>query len=59
MNGHFTLDGFAGANDWIEADLGVGYEISDETLIYASYRGRLSDDSQDLNSFNLGFQMNF
>jgi outer membrane lipase/esterase len=59
MNGHFTLDGFPGARDWIEADVGLAYSVSDTTSVSASYRGRLNDDSQDLSSFNIGFQMNF
>ena len=59
MNGHFTMSGFPGAEDWIEADLGVDYAVSDATSVSLSYRARLSDDTQDLKSFNLGFQMKF
>ena len=59
MNGHFTLDGYPGAQDWLEADLGLGYDVSDKSTVSLSYRARLSDDTQDLKSFNLGFEMKF
>lgn len=59
MNGHFTLDGYPGAEDWLEADLGLGYDVSDKSVVSLSYRARLSDDTQDLKSFNLGFEMKF
>ena len=59
MNGHFTLDGFPGAEDWIEAELGVEYAFSDDTNVSLSYRARLSDDTQDLKAFNLGFRKEF
>ena len=59
MNGHFTLDGFPGAQDWIEAELGLDYAVNDSTDVSLSYRARLSDDTQDLKSFNLGFRKAF
>ena len=59
MNGHFTLDGYPGADSWYEADLGLGYGINDDTSVSVSYRGRFSDDTQDLSSFNVGFEMKF
>jgi outer membrane lipase/esterase len=59
MNGHFTLDGFIPAEDWVEADLGLSFAISDATSINASYRARLSDDTQDVQSINVGFRMEF
>ena len=59
MNGHFTLDGFPGAEDWIEAELGVDYAVSDDSDVSLSYRARLSDDTQDLKSFHLGFRKEF
>lgn len=59
MNGHFTLDGFPGAEDWIEAELGVDFAVSDQTSVSLSYRARVSDDTQDLKAFTLGFQAKF
>ena len=59
MNGHFTLDGFVHSEDWMEADLGVDYALSDDTELTVSYRGRLSDDTMDSHSLNLGFRMEF
>jgi outer membrane lipase/esterase len=59
MNGHFTLDGYPGAEDWLEADLGLGYDVNDKSTVSLTYRARLSDDTQDLKSFNLGFEMKF
>jgi outer membrane lipase/esterase len=59
MNGHFTLDGFAPAQDWVEADLGVNYALNDATSLSFAYRARLNDDTQDMNSINLGFRKEF
>jgi outer membrane lipase/esterase len=59
MNGHFTLDGFQPAKDWMEADLGVNYKLSDATALSFSYRARLSDDTQDNKSVNFGVRMEF
>ena len=59
MNGHFTLDGYSGAEKWYEADLGLGYDFADDKAISLTYRARLNDDEQDVNSLNLGFQMRF
>ena len=59
MNGHFTLAGFQPAEDWVEADVGVNYEFNEKTALSFSYRARLSDDTQDVNSINLGVRMEF
>ena len=59
MNGHFTLDGFQPASDWVEADVGVNYELNEKTALSFSYRAHLSDDTQDVNSVNLGMRMEF
>ena len=59
MNGHFTLDGFQAPKDWVEADIGVNYELNEKTAVSFSYRARLSDTTQDVNSVNLGVRMEF
>jgi outer membrane lipase/esterase len=59
MNGHFTLDGYPGADSWYEGDLGVGWQATDNTTFSLSYRGRFNDDTQDLSSFNVGVEMKF
>ena len=59
MYGHFTLDGFQAPKDWVEADIGVNYELNEKTAVSFSYRARLSDNTQDVNSVNLGVRMEF
>jgi outer membrane lipase/esterase len=59
MNGHFTLDGFQAASDWLEADLGFRYALNDATSVSFAYRARLSDETQDVNTVNLGFRKEF
>jgi outer membrane lipase/esterase len=59
MNGHFTLDGFIPAEDWMEADVGIDWALNDTTTLGAAYRGRFSDDTQDVNSFNLNVRWEF
>jgi outer membrane lipase/esterase len=59
MNGHFTFDGFTPSEDWIEADIGLGWQISDRTDLSVSYRARLNDDYQDWDALALDFRMEF
>ena len=59
LNGHFTLDGFQPAGDWAEADVGVNYALNETTSLSFSYRGRFSDDTQDVNSINFGARWEF
>jgi outer membrane lipase/esterase len=59
MNGQFTLEGFAPSDNWIEADLGIRFDFSDTFGGYVGYHGRLSDDNQDNNSYNLGVDVKF
>lgn len=59
MNGHFTLDGFAPARDWFEADVGVAYALAAKADLSLNYRARLGDDRQDVDSINLGLHWLF
>ena len=59
MNGQFTLAGFTPSEDWIEADVSVSMEFTDNINGYLGYHGRLSDDNQDNNSFNIGMNVKF
>lgn len=59
MNGHFTMPGFTPSDNWIEADLSVSMEFTDTVNGYLGYHGRLSDDNQDNNSFNIGVNVAF
>ncbi|MGH8104737.1 MAG: autotransporter domain-containing protein [Arenimonas sp.] len=59
MGGTFTMVGYAPSDNWIEADLGLTVEFSDAINGYLGYHGRLSDDNQDNNSFNLGVNVAF
>jgi outer membrane lipase/esterase len=59
LNGHFTLDGFQAPSDWTEADVGVNYTLDEGTSLSLTYRGRFSDDTQDVNSINFGARWEF
>lgn len=59
MNGHFTLDGFQGPKNWVEAALGFNYALSDKTDLSLAYRARLSDDTQHVNTIDFGVRMQF
>jgi outer membrane lipase/esterase len=59
MNGHFTFFGFTPSEDWVEADVGLGWKISDQTDLSVSYRARLNDDYQDWDALALDFRMEF
>lgn len=59
MNGHFTLDGFDAPKNWFDADIGMDYKLNDKTSLTFSYRGHFNDDTQDVNTFNVGARMEF
>jgi outer membrane lipase/esterase len=59
LNGLFTLSGYTPSDSWIEADLGLDFEITDSLNAYVGYQGRLSDDNQDRSSINLGVSGKF
>jgi outer membrane lipase/esterase len=59
MNGQFTMDGFTPSDNWVEADLSVSVEFTDTINGYLGYHGRLSDDIQDNNSYNIGVNVAF
>ena len=59
MNGHFTLNGFEPAQDWIEGDVGFRFAVNDTTDLSLAYRGRFSDDTQDQQSLSFGVRWEF
>ncbi len=59
MNGQFTMLGYAPSDNWIEADLNFAMSFTDNINGYLGYHGRLSDDNQDNNSFNVGVDVKF
>ena len=59
MNGQFTLPGYAPSEDWIEADVSVSVEFTDSVNGFLGYHGRLNDDKQDNNGFNVGMNVKF
>lgn len=59
MNGRFTMPGFTPSKDWISADLGVNWQVSDNLTAFFAYSGRLSDDQQERNSGSLGLRFSF
>jgi outer membrane lipase/esterase len=59
MNGHFTMLGFTPSEDWVEAELGLGWALSDDTSVGVSYRARLNDDYQDYDALAIDFRKEF
>jgi outer membrane lipase/esterase len=59
LNGLFTLPGYTPSDSWIEADLGLDFEVTDNLSGFIGYQGRLSDDNQDRSSINLGVSGKF
>ena len=59
MNGQFTMAGYLPSDNWIEADLSVLVEFTDNVNGFLGYHGRLSDDNQTNNSYNLGVNVQF
>jgi outer membrane lipase/esterase len=59
MNGHFTMLGFTPAEDWVEAEVGLGWALSDKTGIGVAYRARMNDDYQDYDALAVDFRMEF
>lgn len=59
MNGQFVMPGYAGSDDWISADLGVGMQFNAKLHGYIGYRGHFGDDQFDSNSLNLGLRYAF
>ncbi|MEO7251152.1 MAG: autotransporter domain-containing protein [Arenimonas sp.] len=59
MNGRFTLNGFQGPKDWVEAALGFNYSLSEKTDLSLAYRARLNDDTQHVNTIDFGVRMEF
>jgi outer membrane lipase/esterase len=59
MNGHFTMPGFIPTDNWLTAELGVAFQVSDRTTAHVSYSGLFSNDIQDQNALNLGVRHDF
>jgi outer membrane lipase/esterase len=59
MSGQFELQGFTPDKTWATADVGVSADFSKRWSGWASYSGRFGDDTQRLNSLNLGVKLAF
>jgi outer membrane lipase/esterase len=59
MNGHFTMPGFTPSDNWVTAELGVAFDVSDRTTGYVSYSGLFSDDVEDHQALTLGVRHDF
>lgn len=59
MSGKFELQGFTPDKNWVTADVGVSADFNQSWSGWASYSGRFSDDTQRLNSLNLGVKLAF
>jgi len=59
MNGHFVMPGYQPSDNWWTAELGLGFELSDNLVGRVSYSGLFADDLKDHNALNLGVQYDF
>lgn len=59
MGGSFALTGYIPDRNWAGVDLGIMTEFSPTTSGWVGYQGRFADNSQKLNSFNMGLKINF
>ncbi len=59
MPGRFTIGGFTPSSDWISADLGLNFMLSENITGYASYSGRFEDDYQYMDSLSFGMRIAF
>ena len=54
-----TPPGFVPTDNWVEADLGLAWDMNDNTQFTVAYRGHLNDDTQSRDALSIGFRMNF
>jgi outer membrane lipase/esterase len=59
MNGHFTLDGYIPSEHWYEGDVGVEWDMNDDTTLSFAWRGHFNDDAHDVNTLHLGVRWEF
>jgi len=59
MNGRFTLPGLVPSDNWWTADLGLIFDVNDNTTASVSYSGLFADDVQSRNTINLGLNLKF
>ena len=59
MNGQFVMPGYAGSDDWVSADLGLGMQFNEKLQGYVGYHGQFGDDQFDSDSLNLGLRYSF
>lgn len=59
MPGRFTMPGYTPSKDWVSADLGLNWEISDNMTAFVAYSGRFNDDQVDRDSGSLGLRISF
>jgi outer membrane lipase/esterase len=59
LSGEFTLQGFTPDKTWGSADLGLMAQFSPNLSGWVGFNGRIGDDSQKLNSVNIGMKLGF
>lgn len=59
MPGRFTMPGFTPSQDWLSADVGLNWQVSDAVTAFAAYSGRFNDDQQERHSGSLGLRVTF
>jgi outer membrane lipase/esterase len=59
MNGHFTFPGYIPSERWFEGELGLGWNMNEDTELSFSWRGHFNDEGQDINALSFGFRTYF
>ena len=59
LNGHFTLPGYIPGDNWYEGDVGVEWDLNEDTRLSFAWRGHFNDDALDVNTLHLGVRWEF
>lgn len=57
MNGQFTLAGYNPDHNWSTANVGISADLTRRIRARIGYHGRFADQSQSLNSFEMGLRI--
>ena len=52
QNGHFVMPGYQPADNWWTAEVGVGFQLTDNLEGHVAYSGLFADDTQDRHTLN-------
>jgi outer membrane lipase/esterase len=59
MNGNFVMPGYTPSDNWVTAEVGIGFSISERSSMFVSYNGLFADDIQDHQAIAVGITTEF